>query len=160
MPALDTPDIQEAFKIIGKLVHLHALADPQITAYKKASTALGDQILTGTSDEFALADTVYLPVHAAVKSLVGNLAGVPTNAKAALDSYLARHLGPTMGLSINSSPHTVVDSLMTSMATANETVQADGLFDEFISTQYGKHLPAADPGNETIPETWVGAAVV
>lgn len=160
MPTLTSDAIQEAAKIIGKLVFLHALADPQITAYKKASTALGDQILTGESDEFALSDTVYLPIHAAVKSLVGSLAGVPTSAKTAVDNYLVRHLGPLMGVSSNASPQTVLDSLATSMGNTSQRLQIGGLFDVFINTQYGKQLPTAPAGSETIPDAWVSVTVV
>jgi hypothetical protein len=148
----------EIFKIVGKLIFLSNMAPPQVTAFKKAAMGLVDQGIDGDAEEFEWHQQVATPATAAVSSVNAALAQVPTDARASIESYLSRFVAPLVDVSVGTPAATVIDTLVGAMG--GETVVAGGQFATYFEDTWGKQLPTAEFGSETIPDTWVTSEVV
>jgi hypothetical protein len=159
---MTTTELHNTMKLLAKLIYLSQMPAEQTLSYRKASNALGDQLLegTGTATEFSLVDDVQLPIHNAVKTLTSALNGIPGLAKAAADRYLQQIIGPQLGTAANANPQLIVDALAQALTDDNQTVQAGGIIATYISSTYDRQLPTAAAGSETIRDDWVTNEVV
>lgn len=156
---LATATIHEVFKIIGKLIFLAELPGPQITALQRTAMALVDQAVDGDADEFDLHKDICVPAAAAVGTINAALKEVPASARGSIESYLSKYVGPKLNLPAGTLAATVIDMLVAEGMGA-ETVADLGTIDLYFQDEFGKSLPTASPGSETIPDSWVTSNVV
>jgi hypothetical protein len=156
---LTTSQTHEAFRIIGKLIHLSDLAPPQVIAFRKAAMGLVDQGVDGDADEFEWHQEIATPATAAVSSVNAALNQIPVDARASIESYLSRFLAPQLNLAVGTPATSVIDTLVGG-GMQGETVLESGKLDSYFNTTWGKQLPTATTGNETLPDTWVTSNVV
>ena len=120
--------------------------------------ALVDQGIDGEADQFEFHKEVCIPASTAVGSVVAALHEVPVNARASVESYMSKFVGPLMGLDAGTPATEVIDVLVGEMGI--ETVLEDGKYATYFDATFGKALPTAESGAETILDAWVTDAVV
>ncbi|MEM8738070.1 MAG: hypothetical protein AAGG38_06280 [Planctomycetota bacterium] len=156
---LTNEQVTESFKIIGKLIFLSEIPGPQITAFRKAAMGLVDQIVTGDADEFDYHSKIAIPMTTAVSTVNASLGEVPGSARGSIESYLSKFVAPLLGMASGTLATTVIDELIGS-GLGIHTVLLNGEFDSYFNSTWGKQLPTAEAGNETIDDSWVTSDVV
>lgn len=153
-------EIQAAFKIFGKLLYLDSLVDPQVLAYETGSMGLVDQAVSGQPAEKTAFREVCVATDKSVQGVTQTLTSVHDSVKTNVSAYLSKVLTLTTQLPVNTAPTTVIDGLIDDMTTEGETVLVGGAFYTYFNDTYGRQLPTATSGSETISDGWITAAVV
>ena len=166
--AMTVAEIQDAFKIYGKLIHVKGLAEAQVTAYKTASMGLVDQGSSGSSTEYDLYHNVIKGAVANIDSTVATVGKVPAQVETVIKTHLQKVVAPLLGTETSSSasPATILTNLITDMDTPDEgagsaqTLDFGGNFAAYFSDTWGVDLPTDNAGAETIDEGWISATPV
>lgn len=158
-------EIQDAFKVFGKIIFISQLAGPDVDAYKQAQSSTFEQAVTGTAEEFDLISNVLIPMHSQTKSTVSALSQIPNQCKATVENYLKKVLASQLELVSSTSSVAILEALAAEMQSASGTitpsgtdgVNADG-FAMYFYDNFGVELPQDPVPN--IPDSWIDDAIV
>ena len=170
--ALLLSDIQNYFKVLGKMVNLAYTAQADATSYQQAIMTAVRQAVSGQSSEYNAFSLAVLPLHTNVKALITTVSSLPASAQTSAELFLKNIVAPALDtpLAVTATIPQIVAGLATTMTRLSATLVPSGTANAnspsgfavyFKNTWNVTGLPqAANTGAANVPDTYITTAVV
>ena len=149
--------VNEMFKVLGKLCAITNLATASSTSLKQAAIATIDQGTSGQATDFDCFNDVLNPAASNVKTATAALDKLPNQMVTNATTYVTETIGDLLATDAVFSD--TLDALGVAMTANQQYITAHGQFAGYlVSLGYANNLPTA--GTVLIPDSWITTAIV